>query len=376
MENVNYGEFNPFVKRLIKSESKNKEPVKEDKEVIVEQKSTEESLKNLGIVFEDDNTKKDILNYSKSVLAFRKLLDEQTNLYSSIAEYQKNDELVVQQVTKLDEKNKEIRSYFESLMSFFTNPPTKEEFELINHSLLLNNVYKSFKDFSDSFENLNMKEQFEANKQIFENSLKQLENFSNTIENKLEITAKKYDDFLTNFITKQTDEINKYNEKSKELSEVYNDSLRKNIKFMKGGTAGLLITNTLLAIVLGIIGVLTYLKYENIQNSQKLYATKRQGGYQFDERSEKELVDKFNSYLSRGTKFTLSAANNKTLDKYPKLKETINQIDKSTNIGIDFVKMQGAVIKNITPIDRDGGVGETKQVNSTTKERKGKTTER
>lgn len=115
---------------------------------------------------------------------------------------------------------------------------------------------------------------------------------------------------------------------------------------------------------------------ELIQDSQKLYATKRQGGYQFDERSEKELVDKFNSYLSRGTNFTLSATNNKTLDKYPKLKETINQIDKSANVGIDFVKMQGAVIKNITPIDKDGGVGETKQVNSTTKERKGKTTER
>lgn len=107
---------------------------------------------------------------------------------------------------------------------------------------------------------------------------------------------------------------------------------------------------------------------EVVKSAQKLYATKGKNGYTFDKNCDDKLIDKFNSQIEKGCDFTLSAKKDSTLEKYPELKETIDKIKGgSAMVEIDFVKMQGAVIKSVTPIDKSGNLGEQKILNQATK---------
>lgn len=107
-----------------------------------------------------------------------------------------------------------------------------------------------------------------------------------------------------------------------------------------------------------------------ITPAQNLYATKYGNkGYEFDlPEKNSELIDKFNKIIKNGVEFSLSANKDKTLENYPKLNETLKQIDKSAIANIEFVKGEGAILKSLTPLDKDGKTtGEDKLVNKATK---------
>lgn len=103
---------------------------------------------------------------------------------------------------------------------------------------------------------------------------------------------------------------------------------------------------------------------EVTQKAQNLYATKYSGnrGWQFDMPDKNsELIDKFNARIKDGVEFTLSANKDSTIDKYQQLRQTLNQIDKSAMVGIDFEQGKGAVLKSIEPLNKSGEkTGETK----------------
>lgn len=84
---------------------------------------------------------------------------------------------------------------------------------------------------------------------------------------------------------------------------------------------------------------------------ERLYASKFKGQdtYAFDNAERnKDLIAKFNKSIEKGVDFTLSATKEETLSKYPKLIDTIKQIDKSAYVEIDYVKGQGAVLKGVS----------------------------
>ena len=119
-------------------------------------------------------------------------------------------------------------------------------------------------------------------------------------------------------------------------------------------------------------------KGEIIQEAQKLFATKGQKGYAFDNNCDEKLIKKFNLAIENGADFTLAAKHNSTLEKYPKLMEVVNEIKgRSANVELDFVKQQGVVIKSIKLNDKSGNeIGEAKLTNHATAPKKAKSKER
>lgn len=95
---------------------------------------------------------------------------------------------------------------------------------------------------------------------------------------------------------------------------------------------------------------------ELMQDAQVLYATKREGGYAFDKNNDTSLINKFGAMCAKGVSYNLSAHNNSTLQKYPKLMQLIDGIEKFANVEIGYIKQQGTIVKSITPIsvDKDG----------------------
>ena len=244
--------------------------IKENKEfsknVEVEVKKLNEALEILGIYYNDEENKRAILDYSKAVNNFKELLRKQTNHYEALKRYASDDETILIHINNLDKNNAEILDYFESLMSFFINPPSREIFDLLNYSTLLKDVYQSFKEYSKKFNELRIEDQFNLNKTRFEAHLGEIENFEKSVNAKLENTTQMYDDFLNNFTNKQMEKIKNFNEKSSQLARSYDDFLNKNLKFFQGGVKGLVFLNVAVAIGLGILVALCFVKYNELND--------------------------------------------------------------------------------------------------------------
>lgn len=111
---------------------------------------------------------------------------------------------------------------------------------------------------------------------------------------------------------------------------------------------------------------------ELVQEKQVLYATKREGGYSFDQNNDEALKNKFEQIVSRGVDFGLSAQHNKTLENYPSLMAVVNKIEKSAQVDLAFVKQKGVMVSDITPIGQNGEVkqGEKIMLNNATEPKK------
>ena len=225
----------------------------------------ERQFSDLGIVLSDDN-KKVVLDYSKAISNFKKLLDAQRNNYISLKNYMPDNEVVTALINELNKNWEEISKYFETLMSFFINPPSKELFELTNNALLLKNIYNSLKEFSEDFAKLHIEEQFNGVKNDFEQNLETINEYQNKLAARLENMAQTYDEFLNKFLDKQTNELSNFNKKSAELAKSYDDFLHKNLKFFKGGTWSLIILNIALAISLGILTAICFIKNNELNS--------------------------------------------------------------------------------------------------------------
>ena len=225
----------------------------------------ERQFSDLGIVLSDDN-KKVVLDYSKAISNFKKLLDAQRNNYISLKNYMPDNEVVTALINELNKNWEEISKYFETLMSFFINPPSKELFELTNNALLLKNIYNSLKEFSEDFAKLHIEEQFNGVKNDFEQNLETINEYQNKLAARLENMAQTYDEFLNKFLDKQTNELSNFNKKSAELAKSYDDFLHKNLKFFKEGTWSLIILNIALAISLGILTAICFIKNNELNS--------------------------------------------------------------------------------------------------------------
>lgn len=241
----------------------NKENIQ--KESLKEKLKLEESFKALGIEINDEN-KRIVLDYSRTISNFKKLLDAQKNNYVSLKNYMPDNEVVTALINELNKNWEEISKYFETLMSFFINPPSKEIFELTNHALLLKNIYNSLKEFSEDFAKLHIEEQFNGIKNDFEQNLKTINEYQNKLAARLENMAQTYDEFLNKFLDKQTNELDNFNKKSAELAKSYDDFLHKNLKFFKGGTWSLIILNIALAISLGVLTTICFIKNNELNS--------------------------------------------------------------------------------------------------------------
>lgn len=250
---------------IVSKNSQNNQNEKRKQMQEIEQTKFEDALKILGFSIENEN-KKAILNYSQAVGNFRDLLNQTKKHYSALATYFEDDNSVQAHIKDLDKDWQEISQYFETLMSFFINPPSKEIFELCNHGILIESVYKNFSKYSNQIESLKINEQLSGVKKDFETHIKVVKDFQSVVESNLENMSKTYDEFLTGFLNKQTKEIENFNKKSFELSKTYDDFLQKNLKFFKGGTWSLIILNIALAIVLGILGAYVFVKQDELKN--------------------------------------------------------------------------------------------------------------
>lgn len=255
----------------------------------------EKNLQSLGLLIKEDN-KRAILDYSKVVNDFKELLEKQQNSYNAILNYANKNEVIKVHIKDLSENLNQISNYFEALMSFFTNPPTKEILELTNHALIIKNVYENFKKFSNDFASLHFNEQLENLGKDFSNHIAQIEKYRSLVEIKLENMTQLYDEFLTKFLNKQKSQLDDFNEKSKNLAKNYDDFLHKNLKFFKGGIYGLVILNIALAISLGILGVYCFIKGDELD---KLIAV----GNQFGEISVNENEKSINLDFPINAKF-------------------------------------------------------------------------
>ena len=104
-----------------------------------------DKLATIGISFsnQEDGTRV-IVDYSKAVDKFANLLKEVNAILQGIKDAYANDEsnrLFVTFADGLQEKVSNLREYFEALISFFINPPSKEMLDLTNFSSLMNKTF-------------------------------------------------------------------------------------------------------------------------------------------------------------------------------------------------------------------------------------------
>ncbi|WP_149028794.1 hypothetical protein [Campylobacter fetus] len=229
-----------------------------------EPQTMQPSLKDLGFIeFQDERDgKKDILN-------FVKLMQEQQNLYNEISSqissrlhFENLDEADKVIYTKLQDKIKEFYGLTKSFIAFFKYPPTKDEFEKINQAAIMQKALSDFRKFSDSLENLHIKEQSEE----FSN---QFSNFISSNKVKLESIIHQYDEFLQNFIQKQKNHIEPFENQFDSILKSYDSSFTKVLKIAKGGTLTLLTINILLVFIFGCLSAVIYFQkqeFEDIKN--------------------------------------------------------------------------------------------------------------
>lgn len=144
-------------------------------------------LANLGITFanQEDGTRV-IVDYSKAVDKFTNSLKEVSGILQGIRDAYANDEnnkLFVTFADGLQEKISNLKEYFEALISFFINPPTKEMLDLTNFSSLMNKTFNEIKS-------INIENELENCVNIIKNKTEQIHNeseklFKEKIESRL-----------------------------------------------------------------------------------------------------------------------------------------------------------------------------------------------
>ena len=228
-----------------------------DKKLADEIKNLREQLKEIGIFF-DNAERKDIFNYAKAKNSFNEILNDQKNLFEGMKVSFSGDERVLNFLKPMEENIPKIENFFSAIMSFFVSPPSKEFLELTNASLLMHKIYSDFAKFSEDFNEINLNEQFDNQKLLFQKHLREIANFTKTVDAKLEFIAERYYNFGNDMATMQQDQLNGFDTQ---------------LKVMKGGLIGLIITTVILCIVSG--GLFGY-AWSKKQELNDIYAKSEQ----------------------------------------------------------------------------------------------------
>ena len=179
-------------------------------------------------------------------------------------------------IKPVQENIPKIENFFSAIMSFFIQPPSKEFLELTNASLLMHKIYSDFAKFSEDFNEINLNEQFENQKSLFQKHLLQISNFTRNVDTKLELIAERYKNFGENIAAVQQDQLNTFDTQLKDYvknSSLAIEKISTALKFMKGGLKGLIITSIALCTVSG--GLFSYVLLKK-QELNDIYAKSKQ----------------------------------------------------------------------------------------------------
>ncbi len=223
------------------------------------------SLKDLGFIeFQDERDgKKDILNFAKLMREQQSIYNEISSQISSRLHFDNLDEADRVIYVKLQDKIKELYGLTRSFIAFFKYPPTHDEFEKINQAAMMHKALNDFRKFSDSLENLHLKEQSDE-------FSSQFSNFISSNKTKLENIIHQYDEFLQNFIEKQRNHIEPFERQFDTILKSYDSSFTKVLKIAKGGTVTLLVINVLLVFVFGCLGTVIYFKKQELDDIKNI----------------------------------------------------------------------------------------------------------
>ncbi|CDF65951.1 hypothetical protein CSG_c500 [Campylobacter fetus subsp. venerealis str. 84-112] len=223
------------------------------------------SLKDLGFIeFQDERDgKKDILNFAKLMQEQQSIYNEIASQISSRLHFDNLDEADRVIYIKLQDRIKELYGLTRSFIAFFKYPPTHDEFEKINQAAMMHKALNDFRKFSDSLENLHLKEQSDE----FSN---QFTNFISSSKTKLENIIHQYDEFLQNFIEKQKSHIEPFEKQFDTILKSYDSSFTKVLKIAKGGTLTLLITNVLLVFIFGCLSTIIYFQKQELDDIKNI----------------------------------------------------------------------------------------------------------
>lgn len=252
-------------------------------------------FKKIGIVIERGENRRDIVDYSKTVGEFRLLVQESENICEGLQVRFKNNEELCAVLKSLKDTNIAIKNYFDTIMNFFIQAPSKEFLQLTNQNLLIKSVYANIKDFVESYEKLNLKTRFENQEKELNENLNTIQNFNNTIEKRLENIASQYDIFGKNIIENQQkhlqgvdEQLELYHNKLTEQKE----AIERSKKFINWGVRGAAIALVLLLLV-G-VGLGAFIYFENQTLTSMKADIQRLGGVDLIEK-QSEFVFEFHS---------------------------------------------------------------------------------
>lgn len=234
------------------------EPVKEAERQEI---NFEKALEILGIKLSQDENKTAILDYSQCVKNFDSILEKDKVKRKIVKESlldKDDDKTAISAIDDIEKNWNEMREYFKALISFFTNPPSKEIFELTNHNALINSVYQSLKKFEKDFNDLNLSANMSSKIRGLNDRIAELDNFNQQIEDKIEQGLKFYSNFAEEISKKQEEKLNSYIENTEEITQKmqdlfnsYDKAMSERLKFYKGGSKWLSIISLLLALGCG-----------------------------------------------------------------------------------------------------------------------------
>ncbi len=203
----------------------------------------------------------------------------------------------------------ELDNTYLALISYFKNPPNDEEKEIINKTISIKKTMEDFAKFANEIQKISLDDKL---KQYNE----QINKFCEIVEYKLSHNAKNYNTFLDHFVEDGKQKLNTF-------SEIFT-KMTKNTKWY---LIFFSFTSIGLGIALGILILLTYIKYSEYNNLKERVSTITQG-----------LATISIDENSKGS-FTLSFAKNKKLfsmrikivfkSHYKEVNEQSNYIQKN-----------------------------------------------
>ncbi|TKX29176.1 hypothetical protein [Campylobacter aviculae] len=137
----------------------------------------------------------------------------------------------------------ELDNTFLAIISYFKNPPSDEEKEIINKTASIKKTMEDFAEFANNIEKISLDDKLKKYNE-------QISKFCEIVEYKLSHNAKNYNTFLDRFV-----------EDGKQKLNIFSEIFIKMTKNAKWYLIFFSFTSTGVGIILGILILLTYTKY-------------------------------------------------------------------------------------------------------------------
>ena len=280
----------------------------------IDYKATMQDLQNkfkeIGIVFSGEE-RKDVINYSKAIAQLQYLLQEQKQRCENIKKLYEANINFESDIKPLEENVNDIEKFFNVVIGFFTNPPSKEFLDLTNASMIMHKIYKDFKDFSNGFDQMNLSSRFSQQEELFTEHLRKIENFTNTVNTKLEHIAKTYKEFGENVANTQKNNMDTLQNEFKKYAEYSSNIVKKLSTALSYTQRSFYVVITLTIMLCIAAGFLVGLSY-----------------------SKKQEFDNLTTFVSSFEKIKIEEQENALIFKFPK-KSQIIDTNETKNIIIE-----------------------------------------